>query len=224
MSTSPIAPDLLRPVLAPTLGRARTLPAEAYTSQAVFDWESVHLFEQGVGLRRARRRAGRAPATSEPSASGTKASWWCAATTASCEASTTRAATEDTSCSSPARRGTSARSSAPTTRGSTRSTESLGAAPRFGALEGFDKQPIPADRRADRGVARLGLRERRTAAAPRVRRARRQPRRAARSLGDRSACSWPRPTSTRSRRTGRRSPRTTTSATTAPRSTLRSAT
>ncbi len=47
MSTSPIELDLLRPVLAPTLGRARTLPAEAYTSQAVFDWESMHLFEQG---------------------------------------------------------------------------------------------------------------------------------------------------------------------------------
>jgi len=47
MSRSPIALELLRPVLAPTLGRARTLPAQAYTSQAVFDWESAHLFEQG---------------------------------------------------------------------------------------------------------------------------------------------------------------------------------
>jgi len=47
MSRSPIALELLRPVLAPTLGRARTLPAQAYTSQAVFDWESAHLFERG---------------------------------------------------------------------------------------------------------------------------------------------------------------------------------
>ena len=47
MSTSPIALELLRPVLTPTLELARTLPAEAYTSQAVFDWESMHLFEQG---------------------------------------------------------------------------------------------------------------------------------------------------------------------------------
>ncbi|MEX0650894.1 MAG: aromatic ring-hydroxylating dioxygenase subunit alpha [Actinomycetota bacterium] len=47
MSTSPIALELLRPVLASTLDRARTLPAEAYTSQAVFDWESVRLFERG---------------------------------------------------------------------------------------------------------------------------------------------------------------------------------
>ena len=47
MSASPIALESLRPVLAPVLNRARTLPAEAYTSQAVFDWESAHLFEQG---------------------------------------------------------------------------------------------------------------------------------------------------------------------------------
>ena len=47
MSSSPIAPELLRPVLEPALGRARTLPAEAYTSKAVFEWESVHVFEQG---------------------------------------------------------------------------------------------------------------------------------------------------------------------------------
>ena len=47
MSTSPIALELLRPVLTPSLDLARTLPAEAYTSQAVFDWESTHLFEQG---------------------------------------------------------------------------------------------------------------------------------------------------------------------------------
>ena len=44
---SPIAAELLRPVLAPTLGTARTLPAEAYTSQAVFDWEVEHFFEGG---------------------------------------------------------------------------------------------------------------------------------------------------------------------------------
>jgi glycine betaine catabolism A len=47
MSMSPIPPELLRPVLAPTLGLARTLPGVAYTSQAVFDWESMHLFERG---------------------------------------------------------------------------------------------------------------------------------------------------------------------------------
>ncbi len=47
MSTSPIAIELLRDVLQPSLGRARTLPAEAYTSQSVFDWEALHLFEQG---------------------------------------------------------------------------------------------------------------------------------------------------------------------------------
>jgi Rieske 2Fe-2S family protein len=46
MPTSPIALELLDPVLAPTLGRARTLPAVAYTSTSVFDWESLHLFEE----------------------------------------------------------------------------------------------------------------------------------------------------------------------------------
>jgi len=33
---APIDPELLRPVLAPTLGASRTLPATAYTSDEVF--------------------------------------------------------------------------------------------------------------------------------------------------------------------------------------------
>ena len=44
---SPIDPALLEPVLAPSLDGSRTLPAEAYTSQAVFDWEVEHFFEDG---------------------------------------------------------------------------------------------------------------------------------------------------------------------------------
>ncbi len=44
---SPIAPELLRLALAPTLGASRTLPSEAYISQGVFDWETEHFFEGG---------------------------------------------------------------------------------------------------------------------------------------------------------------------------------
>jgi glycine betaine catabolism A len=44
---TPIPAELLRPVLAPTLGASRTLPAEAYTSRAVFDWEVERFFEAG---------------------------------------------------------------------------------------------------------------------------------------------------------------------------------
>jgi len=44
---SPIDPALLRPVLAPTLGESRTLPAEAYLSDDVFAWEERHFFEDG---------------------------------------------------------------------------------------------------------------------------------------------------------------------------------
>jgi Rieske 2Fe-2S family protein len=44
---APIDPGSLRPVLAPTLGHARTLPAEAYTSPEVFAWETAHFFEDG---------------------------------------------------------------------------------------------------------------------------------------------------------------------------------
>jgi Rieske 2Fe-2S family protein len=44
---SPIDPVRLRPVLAPTLGESRTLPAEAYRSRSVFDWEAEHFFEGG---------------------------------------------------------------------------------------------------------------------------------------------------------------------------------
>jgi phenylpropionate dioxygenase-like ring-hydroxylating dioxygenase large terminal subunit len=47
MSRAPIAEELLRPVLAPTLGESRTLPAEAYLSEEVFAWETEHFFEAG---------------------------------------------------------------------------------------------------------------------------------------------------------------------------------
>ena len=47
MPAAPIDRALLEPVLAPRMDGARTLPAEAYTSAAVFDWEHRHLFEQG---------------------------------------------------------------------------------------------------------------------------------------------------------------------------------
>ncbi len=42
---APIDPARLRPVLASTLGEARTLPAEAYTSPDVLAWEERHFFE-----------------------------------------------------------------------------------------------------------------------------------------------------------------------------------
>ena len=44
---SPIDPALLRPVLAPTLGASRTLPAQAYLSEAVLAWEAEHFFRAG---------------------------------------------------------------------------------------------------------------------------------------------------------------------------------
>jgi Rieske 2Fe-2S family protein len=47
MSRAPIAEELLRPVLAPTLGQSRTLPPEAYLSPEVFAWETERFFEAG---------------------------------------------------------------------------------------------------------------------------------------------------------------------------------
>jgi glycine betaine catabolism A len=47
LTMSPIDPALLRSVLSPTLPGSRTLPAEAYTSQDVFAWETEHFFEAG---------------------------------------------------------------------------------------------------------------------------------------------------------------------------------
>jgi Rieske 2Fe-2S family protein len=43
-ATPPIDPVLLEPVLAP-LGRSRSLPAEAYTSLDVYEWEQRHFLE-----------------------------------------------------------------------------------------------------------------------------------------------------------------------------------
>ena len=60
MSRSPIAEDRLRPVLAPSLGQSRTLPAEAYLSSEVFAWESDHFFGGGWVC------VGRADALREP--------------------------------------------------------------------------------------------------------------------------------------------------------------
>lgn len=42
---APIEPAKLEPVLRPSLGRARTLPAEAYVSPEAFSWEQANLFE-----------------------------------------------------------------------------------------------------------------------------------------------------------------------------------
>jgi Rieske 2Fe-2S family protein len=47
MSRAPIPEELLRPVLAPTLGESRTLPPEAYLAPEVFAWETQHFFEGG---------------------------------------------------------------------------------------------------------------------------------------------------------------------------------
>lgn len=44
---APIDPEPLRSVLAPTLGAGRTLPAKAYLSQDVLEWEAEHFFEGG---------------------------------------------------------------------------------------------------------------------------------------------------------------------------------
>jgi len=45
--SAPIDAGQLQAVLAPTLGEGRTLPAEAYTSAGIFDWEVEHFFEGG---------------------------------------------------------------------------------------------------------------------------------------------------------------------------------
>lgn len=58
---APIRATELREVLAPSLPDSRTLPAEAYISQAVFDWETTHFFERGwlcVGRADDLRKAG----------------------------------------------------------------------------------------------------------------------------------------------------------------------
>jgi Rieske 2Fe-2S family protein len=57
---APIDPELLRSVLAPTLGASRTLPAKAYLSQAVLEWEAEHYFAGGWVC------VGRAEGLSEP--------------------------------------------------------------------------------------------------------------------------------------------------------------
>ena len=53
---SPIDPALLRPVLEPTLGASRTLPALAYLSDDVLGWESRALLPGRLGMRGPGRR------------------------------------------------------------------------------------------------------------------------------------------------------------------------
>ena len=102
---SPIDPTLLRPVLAPTLGTRRTLPAEAYTSQEVFDWEVEHFFEGGwVCVGRAEDVA--APGDQKAFRIGDEGILVVRDLEGTSAASTTPAATAATSCWSPARRGT----------------------------------------------------------------------------------------------------------------------
>ena len=43
---TPIARELLAPSL-DSFGRSSTLPAEAYTDDAVFRWEQEHFFDRG---------------------------------------------------------------------------------------------------------------------------------------------------------------------------------
>ena len=164
MPTSPIAIELLRDVLEPMLGRARTLPAEAYTSQTVFDWESVHLFEQGwvcVGRAEDLSSAGDQRAFRI----GSEGILAVRAATESSEASTTRAAIADTSCSSPQRRGTSAPSSARTTPGCTRST--AGSPRRLAsATSRASTRSVSARCCAPPRVGGMGLRERRRLCPP----------------------------------------------------------
>ena len=47
MPAAPIDHEKIRSVLGDGLDGSTTLPAEAYTSQAVFDWETEHFFENG---------------------------------------------------------------------------------------------------------------------------------------------------------------------------------
>ena len=78
-------------------------------------------------------------------------------------ASTTPAVTAATSSWSRGPHATCARSSARTTHGSTSWTARLGAAPRFGDLDGLRQDRLPAGRGAHPGVERLDLRQRRRA-------------------------------------------------------------
>ena len=45
MHATPVASELLAPSLAP-FGSSSTLPAEAYTDEAVFRWELEHFFDE----------------------------------------------------------------------------------------------------------------------------------------------------------------------------------
>ena len=75
---APIDPGSLRPVLAPTLGASRTLPAAAYLSPDVLAWEQRALLRGRLGVRRPRPTTWRSPATSARSGSGRRASCWSA--------------------------------------------------------------------------------------------------------------------------------------------------
>ena len=141
---SPIDPALLRPVLAPTLGESRTLPAEAYTSA-----RRVRLGGRAL-LRGRRGSASAAPTTCarrrRPAAvrgRAARASCSCATGRRAARASSTRAGTAARAAGARRRRGTSARSSARTTRGCTASTAPSAARRGSATSTGFDKADYP---------------------------------------------------------------------------------
>ena len=195
----PIAPALLRPVLAPDAGPARTLPAEAYTSQAVFDWEAEHFFEAGWVC------VGRADELAEPGDQrafriGSEGILVVRDQDGELRGFYNTCRHRGHELLEPGTSRTSARSSARTTRGSTGSTDRSARRRGSAISRGSTRREYPLIAARIAGVARLDLRERRRLGA-----------RASteyvgnldeldRPLGDRSACSSAAPHDVRDRR------------------------
>ncbi len=196
------------------LEQARMLPGAAFTDPAVLAWEVENIFLRELGLRRPHRPGQRARPVPDGRAGRRERLR---------RRRRRRPPPRLPQQLPPPRRaarrrrprGSSRACSAPTTRGPTGSTAACKNAPFTEGLEDFEPACFglkPVRLAVVEGLVLLDL----SGEAPAARRARRRARAAAGALPHRRAPARRRRSSTRSRPTGRRSPRTTTSACTAP--------
>ena len=127
----------------PRWGRAAPCPSEAYTSQAVFDWEVEHFFEGGWVCVGRSRRPGRARRPARVPRSAPRASWSCATSRGSLRGFYNTCRHRGHELLEPGTARNLRAIKCPYHAWVYQLDGTLGAAPRFGDLDAFDKTDYP---------------------------------------------------------------------------------